>query len=96
MRIKITKPAYIDLNEIDRFIRTNNPSAANRMGLRVSEAIDFLVTYPAMGRTGRLSKTRELIVSGTPFIVIYQVRQSTLIVLRIMHTSRKWPNNKKH
>lgn len=92
MKIQITKPATLDLQEIDNYISQNNPAAAARMVVRVLEAVEYLVTYPTMGRTGRVSKTRELVVSGTPFIVVYQVRQQTILVLRILHAARKWPS----
>lgn len=91
MQIQITKPGTADLQEIDNYIRQDNPAAAVRTVLRVLEAIEYLATYPTMGRAGRVPKTRELIVSGTPFIVVYQIRQQIIFVLRVLHAARKWP-----
>lgn len=94
MRIKIANAAYNDLNEIDDYIRSNNPLAANRMESRLNEAISYLSMHPAIGRAGRVTGTRELIVSGTPFIVVYEVQKQIVFVARILHSARKWPNNK--
>lgn len=58
--------------------------------LHILEAIEYLARYPSMGRVGRVPKTRELVVSGAPFIVVYQVRQQILFVLRVLHAARKW------
>lgn len=91
MKIQITKPASHDLEEIDRYIRQDNPIAALKIVERVLDAIEYLSTYPSMGRPGRVPKTRELIISRTPFIVIYQIRQNMIFVLRILHGARKWP-----
>lgn len=91
MKIQITKPANDDLQEIDRYIRIANPSAAARTVMRVMEAIEYLGVHPNMGRNGRVLKTKELIVSGTELIVIYQLRQQTIFILRILHAARKWP-----
>lgn len=91
MKIQITKPASTDLEEIDKYIRQDNPAAAARMVLRILEAIEYLLTYPNMGRVGRVPKTKELVISSTPFIVVYQVRQQIIFVLRILHAARKWP-----
>lgn len=91
MKIQITKPATFDLQEIDNFIRQDKPAAAARTVIRVLEAIEYLAIYPTMGRVGRVPKTREFVVSGTPFIVVYQIRQHTIFVLRVLHTARKWP-----
>lgn len=91
MKIRITKPAVDDLQEVEKYIRQDNPSAAARTVLRVLEAIEYLATFPTIGRTGRVSETRELVVSGTPFIVMYQLRRSTIFILRVLHAARKWP-----
>ena len=39
----------------------------------------------------RLRATRELVVTGTPFIVIYRVRLDTVQILARAHHARKWP-----
>lgn len=96
MRIKMTKSANIDLSESDDFIRENNPLAADRMASRIDDAISHLAIYPAIGRIGRVSKTREFVVSGTPFVIIYQVRTSIIVVYRVLHTAQKWPKNNKN
>lgn len=88
MRIKIANAAYHDLNDIDDYIKLNGN------GTRLNEAISYLSMHPAIGRAGRVTGTRELIVSGTPFIVVYEVRKQIVFVARILHSARKWPNNK--
>lgn len=91
MKIHLTKPATDDLEEIEHYLRQDNASAAVGTVLRVLDAIDYLATYPTMGRAGRVPKTRELIVSSTPFIVMYQMREKIIMVLRILHAAMKWP-----
>ncbi|MFH1029409.1 MAG: type II toxin-antitoxin system RelE/ParE family toxin, partial [Pseudomonadota bacterium] len=68
-----------------------NPSAAQRMAERVQEAVEYLLDHPDMGRPGRVSGTRELVVSGTPFIVVYRVIAPVIQILRVLHYARKWP-----
>lgn len=41
------------------------------MAVRVQDAVENLIEHPNLGRPGRLPETRELVVSGTPFIVVY-------------------------
>lgn len=91
MKIQITKPAAIDLQEINHYIHQDHPAAAAHMVLRILEAIEYLVKFPTMGRSGRVPKTRELVISGTPFIVVYRAHQQTIFVLRVLHAARKWP-----
>jgi addiction module RelE/StbE family toxin len=85
-----TRPAINDLGEAGEFIALDNPQAEERMAKRVQEAVEYLLEHPNMGRVGRVSGTRELVVSGTPFIVVYRITIPTIQILRVLHHSRKW------
>lgn len=91
MRLEWTRPALRDLGEAGEYIARDNPPAAERMAERVREAVEYLLERPNLGRPGRVSETRELVVSGTPFIVVYMVRGAAVQVLRLLHHARKWP-----
>jgi toxin ParE1/3/4 len=43
-----------------------------------------------MGRTGRVPLTRELIVGGTPWIIVYRVRADVVEIIRV-HGAQSWP-----
>lgn len=58
---------------------------------RLVEAAAFLAYHPEIGRLGRVSGTRELVVAGTPYIFVYRVK-ATIEILTILHTARKWPD----
>lgn len=91
MRLEWTRQAMHDLQEAGEYISADNPGAARTMAKRVQEAVEYLIDHPNIGRPGRLHNTRELVVSGSPFIVIYWVRGAAVQVLRLLHHSRKWP-----
>ena len=91
MRIRLTSHAQTDLESTEAFIRQDSPSAAVRTVLRVLEGAEGLGELPNLGRPGRVLGTRELVVSGTPFIVVYAVRQNIIWVLRVLHAASKWP-----
>jgi plasmid stabilization system protein ParE len=46
---------------------------------------------PHRGRAGRLFGTRELIHPELPYIVVYRVARESVEVLRVLHTSIRWP-----
>jgi toxin ParE1/3/4 len=52
----------------------------------------LLPEHPEIGRPGRISGTRELVVRGTPFIVPYRTVGREIQVLRVYHGARKWPD----
>jgi toxin ParE1/3/4 len=46
---------------------------------------------PKWDGLGRLTGTRELVVSGTPFIVPYRVKHERLELLAVFDGRRQWP-----
>jgi toxin ParE1/3/4 len=74
------------------YIARDNPAAAAHVVQKIAEAVDRLKQYPAMGRPGRITGTRELVVSGTPYIVPYRIRENEVEVLRVFHGARRWPS----
>jgi len=51
-----------------------------------------LTRFPERGRAGRVAGTRELIITGTPFIVAYHLDHDEVQVLAILHRARIWPS----
>lgn len=45
---------------------------------------------PALGRPGRLSGTREWVVYGTPYLLVYRERGAALEVLHVWHEAQDW------
>ena len=87
-----TIPAISDLKNAGSYIAKKNPQAAQHMAIRVQESTEYLCDHPNIGRIGRLAETRELVISGTPFIVIYWIRNSKIQILRLLHHAQRWPN----
>jgi len=85
--------AIDDLAALRAYIAEDNPAAAERIALRILYAIDeLLAAQPRSGRPGRVPGTRELVVTRTPYIVPYRIRQNRIEVLRIYHGARRWPD----
>jgi toxin ParE1/3/4 len=73
------------------WIAEHDPWAAIDMGDAILAAVGRLADYPAMARPGRIGGTRELVVVGTPYIVIYRIEASAVVVLRVLHGAQRWP-----
>jgi addiction module RelE/StbE family toxin len=86
-----TSPALQDLVAAGEYIAQENPKAAQRIAVRVQEAVEHLREHPNLGRPGRLSDTKELVVSGTPFIVVYWIKTGAVQILRLLHHAQRWP-----
>ena len=91
MRIRWQDDAINDLIQVRRFITMDNPSAATKVAGRIRSAVPELAAQPGMGRPGRVPGTRELVLVDVPYIIAYRVEGNSVVILRVLHTSRKWP-----
>ncbi len=93
MRIRWTEPAALDLTGICDYVHEHDrPEAARRIALRIYEAVDSLASLPHRGRFGRSRDTRELLVRGLPYIVVYPGHEDVVEINRILHGARMWPS----
>ena len=92
MRIIWLDEAERDLDRIAEYILKNDPAAALRLIYMIREATRVLSEHPNVGCTGRVEGTRELVISGLPYILPYQIAGQEIRILAVMHTSRKWPD----
>lgn len=91
MQIRWQDDAINDLIQVRRFIAMDNPSAAARVANRIRSAAPELARQPGMGIPGRVPGTRERVLVDVPYIIAYRVEEDSVVVLRVLHTSRKWP-----
>jgi addiction module RelE/StbE family toxin len=91
MRIRWTEGADGNLNQVAEYIAQDNPPAAIASVNKIIGAVQILMDYPTIGKRGRERGTRELVVAGLPYIVIYAVQREELVILRVLHTSMKYP-----
>ena len=91
MIIKWLDDAIDDLQALRQYIANDKLSAANRLAKRILNAVNHLPSQPSMGRPGRVLGTRELIVSSTPYIVPYRVKNNSIEILRVLHVAMEWP-----
>jgi len=93
MEIVWRRVALNDLEGIRRYIAQENPAAGARIRAMIRTAVEQLVNHPNLGRSGRVDGTREPVVAGTPYIVVYRVLENRLRILSVIHGARKWPEH---
>jgi toxin ParE1/3/4 len=79
------------------YIAQDNPLAAITQDEEIERQTNLLTAQPEMGRIGRVKGTRELVISQTPFIVVYRiaVQCKRIEILRFLHGAQKWPRRSK-
>jgi len=90
--ISWTETALQDLDDIAAYIALDNPKAAEMLVRRIVEQVSGLGFYPHIGRRGRIEDTRELVISGMPYIVVYRIRERVEIIT-VYHAARMWPDS---
>ena len=93
MRIKWTRQALNNLDATVKHIAEDKPASAQKIAQKIWDSVQLLAQQPGMGRPGRVNGTRELVISGLPFIVPYLENNGEIVILRIMHASMKWPDS---
>lgn len=77
---------------IERYAEAD-PLTAWRIYGEVIERAEALAEQPGIGRRGRVAGTRELVLKGTPFILVYQVNEDLVEILRVLHGAQRWPED---
>lgn len=77
------------------YIAQDNPLAAITQDEEIEQQTSLLVEQPEMGRVGRVKGTRELVITHTPFIVVYRIKGERIEILRLLHGAQTWPKKSK-
>jgi len=92
MLVRWTKRAADDLTHVCDYTQDHfGPAQARRAALAIYEAADSLRSLPGRGRPGRKPNTREFLIPGLLFLIIYQVSDNIVAIIRILHGAQKWP-----
>ena len=93
MKIVWFKSAILDLISVKQYIAQDSPTAARQVVARIGDAVSLLSTQPGIGRPGRVPNTKELVIDRTPYILPYRVRDNRVEILRVLHSSKRWPKS---
>jgi toxin ParE1/3/4 len=83
--------ARADLTELVTYIAEDSPDAAYRVHDEIRRQTGMLASHLDIGRLGRVGGTRDLVITGTPYIAAYRVTRSAVTILRLLHGARRWP-----
>jgi plasmid stabilization system protein ParE len=92
MRVQWLPTAAHALDADYDYLAAKNPQAARQVFRRIVSAARRLEEFPHSGRVGQVEGTRELVVAGLPYVLIYRVGSGAVEILCVFHTSRDWPS----
>ena len=85
MRIKWRVLAVSDLASIRDHIAEENPDASRTVIERVLRSVERLEAFPRSGRPGQVEGTREVVVQGLPYIVVYTHDDVSVDIIAVFH-----------
>ena len=91
VRLRFSLRAERQLAAIVRHIANDSPPAASRVLTKIRDAAVLLTDFPESGRIGAVSTTREWVVHGLPYILIYRLDPAAdeLAVVEVIHGARR-------
>ena len=91
MIVRWTANFSADLKSAYDFIVEQSPQGARRVVGRIVASAERLADTPHIGRIGIKPGTRELVVTTTPYLIIYEVGDTDVVLLKLLHGAQRWP-----
>ncbi len=88
--VRWSEEATTDLVEIIDYIEQWNATAAQSLLSAIVQSAENLPLMPYLFRLGRVPGTRENVVHPN-YIVVYQVGDNAMDILRILHSRQQYP-----
>ncbi|MEQ1801821.1 MAG: type II toxin-antitoxin system RelE/ParE family toxin [Gammaproteobacteria bacterium] len=91
MRVRWLRSGLRSIEIAGTYIAADNPQAAARLVDTVRSRAQLLADNPKLGRVGRIPGTREMILGGMSFLIVYRLTSDEVQILRLLHTSQEFP-----
>ena len=91
--IRFTPQALADLESIRDWITADDERAADRVLARIRQATAMLGQSPKLGHDGAVAGTRELKVTGLPYLLVYALHEGDVDILTVLHSRRRYPTD---
>ena len=83
MKLRWTPRAVADLEGIADYLLAVHPPAWERLLARVEVTAGYLLKFPHMGKVGLVEGTREFVLSGTPYILVFRLKHDVVQIVSV-------------
>jgi plasmid stabilization system protein ParE len=88
MKLRFTRPALADLENILDYIAEHSPQGADRVHTRIHAIFDLIAQYPHIGAQTDDPVIRRAATAPYPYLVFYEVGDQDIIVHAVRHGAR--------
>lgn len=89
--VLISADALTDLEQIQDYGLAHGYGDPVAFTLELRAGLQHLGDHPRAGRVGRIEGTREWVLTGTPYIAVYEILADAIGVLNVLHGAMQWP-----
>ncbi len=93
MKLVYLPRAVADLRAIVDYIANDNPIAAGDVRVRIEQSIMVLQAHPLIGQLTELRGLHKWPIPGLPYSAYYRIEKSRIVIARVLHGKRKWPDS---
>ena len=91
MKLRWTPRAVADLEEISDYLVAASPQAWEHLLQRLERLSEAILDFPLMGKAGLVPGTRVFVVSGTPYILVFQVKDEAVVIVSVRDGRMRLP-----
>jgi plasmid stabilization system protein ParE len=88
LKLRFTKRAGRQIEEIIGAIARESPQGARRVRERMQSITTLLIEHPHIGQQTDVAGIRRVLVSPYPYLIFYRVTEDAVIVQRVRHAAR--------
>ena len=93
MKVRFTRPAQRDLDQIYAYVSHDSPEIASRLVARLIERARALADSPFEGRETDEPTVRVVVAPRLRYFIFYTVTGDEIHITHIRHTSRHRPRS---
>lgn len=88
MRLRYTRPALADIEELAGYLEARSPQGALRVRRRIKFLIEQLAEHPFLGKQTVDPAIRRLTATPYPYLIFYEVTEVDVLIHAVRHGAR--------
>lgn len=89
MKIRYSRGASAQLDQLYGFVAKESPASAKAISLSIDAAIENLKSFPLLGRRTNEKSVRVIIEAKYRYRIFYTVLGEEIFIVRILHRSQR-------
>ena len=89
MRLRYTRRAAAELDEVLAYIEARSPQGAHRVQARIPVVINLLLRHPLAGQLTSKGRMRRVVAFPYPYLIFYQAADDEIVIHGIRHSARR-------